>query len=71
MSSSADRFLAIHLHLKYQELVTHKRVVAMLISTWVLSAIISLMHDYWNLGDTFKVIMGVISTACMITTTFF
>ena len=24
---SVDRFLAIHLHLRYQELVTHKRVV--------------------------------------------
>ena len=28
---SADRFLAIHLHLRYQELVTHKRVVAVVI----------------------------------------
>ena len=25
---SADRFLAIHLHLRYHELVTRKRVVA-------------------------------------------
>ena len=30
---SVDRFLAIHLHLRYQELVTHKRVVAVVIST--------------------------------------
>ena len=29
---SVDRFLAIHLHLRYQELVTHKRVVAVVIS---------------------------------------
>jgi len=29
---SVDRFLAIHLHLRYQELVTHKRVVALVIS---------------------------------------
>ena len=35
---SVDRFLAIHLHLRYQELVTHKRVVAVVISNWVLSA---------------------------------
>ncbi|XP_078346052.1 melanocortin receptor 3-like [Oculina patagonica] len=35
---SVDRFLAIHLHLRYQELVTHKRVVAVVISIWVLSA---------------------------------
>ena len=71
MSLSADRFLAINLHLRYQELVTHKRVVASVISTWVLSAIISSMYDYWNLGDIFKVIMGVVSTACIITTTIF
>ena len=32
---SAGRFLAIHLHLRYQELVTHKRVVAGVISIWV------------------------------------
>ena len=41
--------------------MTHKRVVAVVISTWVLSAIISSMYDYWNLGDTFKVIMGVVN----------
>ena len=29
MALSADRFLAIHLHLRYQELVTHKRVVVL------------------------------------------
>ena len=40
---SVDRFLAIHLHLRYQELVTHKRVGAVVISIWVLSAFLSLM----------------------------
>ena len=32
---SVDRFLAIHLHLRYQELVTHKRVVSVVIVIWV------------------------------------
>ena len=32
---TVDRFLAIHLHLRYKELVTHKRVVAVVISVWV------------------------------------
>ncbi|XP_078358681.1 melanocortin receptor 5-like [Oculina patagonica] len=41
MAISLDRFLAIHLHLRYQELVTHKRVVAVVISVWVLSALAS------------------------------
>ena len=39
---SVDRFLAIHLHLRYQELVTHKRVVAVVIVIWVLSVFLSL-----------------------------
>ena len=39
---SVDRFLAIHLHLRYQELVTHKRVVTLVISIWVLSVFLSL-----------------------------
>ncbi len=40
---SVDRFLALHLHLRYQELVTHKRVVAVVISIWAISALSSLM----------------------------
>ena len=43
MALSIDRFLAIHLHLRYQELVTHKRVVAVVVSIWVLSAFFSLI----------------------------
>ena len=40
---SVDRFLAIHVHLRYQELVTYKRVVAVVILMWVLSVFLSLM----------------------------
>ena len=39
---SVDRFLAIHLHLRYHEHVTHKRVVSLVISIWLLSLLISL-----------------------------
>ena len=51
---SADRFLAIHLHLRYQELVTHKRVVAAVISLWLLSVIfpvvvLGLLSDMYSL----------------------
>ena len=38
---SVDRFLAVHLHLRYQERVTQKHVIAAVISIWLLSAIIS------------------------------
>ena len=43
MALSVDRFLAIHLHLRYQELVTHKRVVVLVISIWISSALLSLV----------------------------
>ena len=36
---TADRYLAVHFYLRYQELVTQKRVVAVVISNWILSAI--------------------------------
>ena len=68
---SADRFLAIHLHLRYQELVTHKRVVAVVVSPWLLNAITSSMFDYWKVGDIFEVILGVVSAPCIIAMTFF
>ena len=47
---SVDRFLAIHLLLRYQELVTHKRVVSVVILIWVFSVLISLMI-WWVLFD--------------------
>ena len=40
---SVDRFLAVHLHLRYHELVTQKRVLSVVISVWVLSAFVSLV----------------------------
>ena len=42
LALSVDRFLAIHLHLRYQELVTHKRVVVVVISIWLLSVFLPL-----------------------------
>ncbi|XP_022807269.1 beta-1 adrenergic receptor-like [Stylophora pistillata] len=48
---SVDRFLAIHLHLRYQELVTHRRVVIVVAGVWVYSASVSLMM-LWGLVST-------------------
>ena len=63
---SLDRFLAVHLHLRYQELVTHKRVLAAVISIWLLSAIIS-SSVFWDpLRVSLKVIEFVIMTVCLI-----
>ena len=44
---SVDRFLAVHLHLRYRELVTHRRVVVAMISIWVYSAFVSLI-TFWG-----------------------
>ena len=57
----ADRFLAIHLNLRYQELVTYKRVAAAVISIWVISALISMIRLFlpWQ----------IIQSACIITAT--
>ena len=59
-----DRFLAIQLHLRYQEFVTHKRVVAAVISIWVFSASISFLRQLYD-----SLIMGaVILVVCVIIT---
>ncbi|CAH3164939.1 unnamed protein product [Porites evermanni] len=57
---AVDRFLAIQLHLRYQELVTHKRVVAVVISVWVFSASISY--------PSHPIMRAVIVVLCVITT---
>ena len=48
---SVDRFLAVHLHLRYKELVTHRRVVIVVIGIWVYSAFLSLII-LWELHST-------------------
>ena len=44
---TVDRLSAIHLHLRYQVLVTHKSVVVVVSSVWVLSAFIALLGLKW------------------------
>ena len=58
---TVDRFLAIHLHLRYQQLVTHKRVVAVVISFWVFSVIAC----FW--GQSI-ILLSVMSVVCIIST---
>ena len=59
---SADRFLAIHLHLRYQELVTHKRVVAVVILIWLMSAFLSLMTLWvsFDIRNLISALLGVV-----------
>ena len=58
---SVDRFLAVHLHLRYQELVTHRRVVIVVIVIWVYNAFVSLMI-LWELLGT-RDLVGMINFA--------
>ena len=60
------RFLAIHLHLRYQELVTHKRVAAVVISNWTLSLLFPPLIFYLNFKTPVLVVMAVIFGFCFI-----
>ena len=68
MALSADRFLAIHVYLRYQELVTHKRVVSVVVSIWVFSAILSVIR-LWIPKDVSYVIFAAIEVSCLLATT--
>ena len=65
---SVDRFLAIHLHLRYQELVTHKRVVVVVILIWVLSAFFSSMA-FWLPHNIRSLFVCIISMTGLLVTT--
>ena len=65
----ADRFLAIRLHLRYQELVTCNRVAAVVVVLiWVISALISLISLLIP-KDIMYVSFVIIQSACIITET--
>ena len=64
---SVDRFLALHLHLRYQELVTHKRVVAVVISIWVLSAFLTSIW-FWISFDGILLVDLITQSVCYIIT---
>ena len=68
MALCAERFLAIHLHLRYQELVTCKRVAAVVVSIWVISALISLITLFIP-KNIMSVSFAIIMSACIITVT--
>ena len=64
----ADRFLAIYLHLRYQELVTYKRIAAAVVSIWVISALISLIRLFIPKNIMYVSFVTIMS-ACIITAT--
>ena len=59
MLLTVDRFLAVQLHLRYQERVTHKRVVAVVIPAWVYSACLSLFYTVWISPDISYMVVAI------------
>ena len=67
---TAERYLAVHFYLRYQELVTQKRVVAVVISNWILSAILMLLY-VWIPSNFVAIIFVPVESVCYLTTAFF
>ena len=63
---SVDRFLAVYLHLRYQEIVTPKRVVSVLILSWVISTIVSLPWIAQEYRDFLWIFVNVCLATCLI-----
>ena len=55
LALTVDRFLAIHLHLRYQEFVTHKRAVTVVISMMVFSSFVSSFFGWIPLESRKKI----------------
>lgn len=68
---SADRFLAIHLHLRYRELVTPKRVIVVVVAMWIVSGFYSLLGSRQLSWDIAMITFVVNGAACLTATTFF
>ena len=65
---SLDRFLAIYLHLRYNELVTHKRIYAAVISKWAFSVVLSFM-SLWISAQISYIVFVIIYILFLLTMT--
>ena len=66
---SVDRLLAIQLHLRYRAVVTHKRVVGVVISIWLFSTILSAIRAFRLIPSNVKitrVVLAVTMGLCFI-----
>ena len=64
---SLDGFVAVCLFLRYQELVNHKRVVAVMVSKWVCSAVLSFLR-LWIPTQISFIIYAIIFLSLLLTT---
>ena len=66
---TADRFLTLQLHLRYQELVTYKCVVSVVMSIWAISAFFSILDQFY--GEIMYFVKGTLSPGLLILSAFF
>lgn len=69
MAVSVDRYMAIHLHLRYRELVTEKRIVAGVVLIWILSSCMSSIF-LWIPPNLFALIFAIAAAICLLFLTF-
>lgn len=69
MAVSVDRYMAIHLHLRYRELVTEKRIVAGVVLIWVLSGCMSSIF-LWIPPNLFALTFAIAAAICLLFSTF-
>ena len=62
LALSVDRFLAVHLHLRYLEIVTPQRIVSILFLSWVISTILSLLWIAEEFNDFLWIFISVFFT---------
>ena len=62
-----DRFLAVYLHLRYQEIVTPTRVVSILILSWVISTTFSLFWIVQEYQYFLWIFLNVFLATCLTT----
>ena len=68
---SADRFVSIWRPLRYQELVTHQRVVNVVVAIWLSSAFLGLINMFVLTEKISFVIFFIIEFLCFVATTWF
>ena len=64
-----DRFLSIHSYLRYRQLVTDQRVIAVVMSIWMLSAVLSVIRMFLCAATVYG-IYALVTFACVITVIF-
>ena len=67
LAVSVDRFLAVYLHLRYQEIVTPKRVVSILILSWLISTTFPLLWIVQEYHDFLVIFLNVFLATCLTT----